>query len=64
MYFAVGPKPELLHGSLVNGIPNAFLTAYEEAFGEPPKSFPTSRILEELLRSKITEPLLAPSDPQ
>ena len=64
MYFAVGPKPELLHGSLVNGIPNAFLTAYEEAFGEPPKSFPTSPILEEILRFKITEPLLTPSDPQ
>jgi class 3 adenylate cyclase len=64
MYFAIGPKPELLHGSLVNGIPNAFLTAYEEAFGEPPKSFPSAQVLEELMRFKISEPLLAPSDPQ
>ncbi len=31
MYFALSPKLELL-------------TAYEKAFGEPPRSFPTSRL--------------------
>jgi class 3 adenylate cyclase len=31
MYFAVGPKPD-------------FFTAYQNAFGEPPRSFPTSSI--------------------
>jgi len=40
MYFAVSPKPELLQGPVVDGIPEAFRKAYEDAFGEPPKSFP------------------------
>ncbi len=32
MYFALGPKPD-------------FFTAYQNAFGEPPRSFPTSQTL-------------------
>jgi class 3 adenylate cyclase len=40
MYFAVGPKVELRQGPIVNGVPEAFRTAYEKAFGEPPRSFP------------------------
>jgi hypothetical protein len=40
MYFAVGPKRALLQGPLINGIPEGFLTAYESAFGEPPRAFP------------------------
>jgi len=40
MYFAVNPRPELLQGPVVDGIPEAFRKAYEEAFGEAPKAFP------------------------
>ena len=32
MYFAIGPKPD-------------FFTTYQNAFGEPPRSFPTAQIL-------------------
>jgi class 3 adenylate cyclase len=63
MYFACNPKLELLEGPLINGVPAAFFTAYEKAFGEPPRSFPTSETLEEL-RSTVAEPLVAPSEPK
>jgi len=53
MYFAVGPKLELLQGALVNGVPQAFLSAYEKAFGEAPKSFPTALVLDELLQTRL-----------
>jgi adenylate cyclase len=57
MYFAVGPKLELLEGPVVDGIPGAFFTAYEKAFGEAPRSFPASETLAEMLKV----PLLAPN---
>jgi class 3 adenylate cyclase len=44
MYFALGPKRELLQGAMRNGIPDAFYTAYQQAFGEPPKAFPASEV--------------------
>jgi class 3 adenylate cyclase len=52
MFFAVGPKPELLQGPLVNGIPEAFRAAYEKAFGELPRSFPTTAVLDELTQNE------------
>ena len=48
MFFAVGPKPELLQGPLIDGVPEAFRKAYENAFGEPPKSFPVSALPSDL----------------
>jgi class 3 adenylate cyclase len=48
MFFAVGPKPELLQGPLIDGVPEAFRKAYENAFGEPPKSFPASALPSDL----------------
>jgi class 3 adenylate cyclase len=61
MYFAVGPKEDLLRGETVNGIPEAFRAAYEQAFGEPPKSFPAAAVLEELMNSRFE---VTPSDPK
>jgi class 3 adenylate cyclase len=40
MYFALRLKPELLAGPLIDGIPQAFRTRYEQAFSRPPRSFP------------------------
>ena len=61
MYFAVGPKAELVQGSLVNSVPAAFREAYEKAFGEAPRSFPSESLLEELLKTRLAT---APSDPK
>jgi class 3 adenylate cyclase len=58
MFFAVGPKPELLHGPVVDGIPQAFRAEYEKAFGESPRSFPSAATLEQMQR----QPLVAPGD--
>ncbi len=61
MYFAVGPKEDLLQGAAVNGVPEAFRAAYEKAFGESPRSFPSAAVLEELLHTRLT---VAPSEPK
>jgi class 3 adenylate cyclase len=61
MYFAVGPKAELLQGALVGGVPSAFRIAYEKAFGEPPRSFPAESVLEDLLNTPLAG---APSEPK
>ncbi len=61
MFFAIGPKLELLHGPLVNGVPEAFHAAYQKAFGESPRSFPTAVMLDELPNMRLA---VAPSDPQ
>ena len=41
MHFALGVKPELLEGPLIDGVPAAFRAAYEAAFAQPPRAFPT-----------------------
>jgi hypothetical protein len=61
MYFAIGPRTDLLQGPLVDGIPEAFRTAYEKAFGEPPRSFPSEAMLEELLNARLA---VTPSNPK
>jgi len=61
MYFAVGPKLELLQGPLVNGVPQAFFSAYEKAFGEAPKSFPAASVMDELLQTRLAA---VPSEPK
>ena len=61
MYFAVGPKAELLQGALVDGVPSAFSMAYEKAFGEPPRSFPAESVLDDLLNTRLAG---APSKPK
>ncbi|MGC2662214.1 MAG: adenylate/guanylate cyclase domain-containing protein [Bryobacteraceae bacterium] len=40
MYFAVGPRPELMTGEIIDGIPAAFRERYESEFGVAPRSFP------------------------
>jgi class 3 adenylate cyclase len=41
MYFALGPLPDLLHGDVVDGIPDAFRRRYSAEFGIAPRSFPS-----------------------
>jgi class 3 adenylate cyclase/streptogramin lyase len=41
MYFAIGPLPDLLHGSVVDGIPDGFRRRYQAEFGVTPRSFPS-----------------------
>jgi class 3 adenylate cyclase len=53
MYFAVGPKFDLLQGPVVDGVPEAFRSAYEKAFGEAPRSFPAASVLDELLQTRL-----------
>ena len=62
MFFALWPKVELLQGATVDGIPEAFRAAYEKAFGEPPRSFPSSDVLDELLNVRVGGD--TPSDPK
>jgi class 3 adenylate cyclase len=45
MYFALSPKHALLQGPSINGVPEEFFTAYQKAFGEPPRSFPAPQTL-------------------
>ncbi len=59
MFFAIGPRTELLQGEVVDGIPEAFRIAYEKAFGEAPRSFPIAAVLEDCLQARLT---VAPSD--
>ncbi len=62
MYFAVGPKLDLLQGAIVNGVPAAFRAAYEKAFGESPRSFPAPAVLDEFLNVRVA--VITPSEPQ
>jgi class 3 adenylate cyclase len=64
MYFALGPKLDLIQGSVNDAVPDAFRTEYEKAFGEPPRSFPSSSVLHELLGSTLVGPVdsTGPSD--
>jgi hypothetical protein len=48
MYFALRPRPEVLAGPLVDGVPEAFRAKYEQAFSTPPKSFPDIALFAEL----------------
>ncbi len=47
MQFALGPKPELLRGPVVEGIPTAFREKYEAAFHRTPKAFPEFLLVRE-----------------
>lgn len=41
MYFALGPHSDLLHGEVVDGVPEAFRQRYHAEFGVAPRSFPS-----------------------
>jgi class 3 adenylate cyclase len=40
MYFAVGPRLDLIQGETLDGIPENFRQQYEAEFGVSPRSFP------------------------
>ncbi len=61
MYFAIGPKTELMQGPTVEGVPQVFRDAYEKAFGEAPKSFPAAELLDEWLQARMA---VGPSEPK
>ncbi len=49
MQFAIGPKPELLRGPIVDGIPAAFREQYKAAFHHSPRAFPEFLLVSEAL---------------
>jgi class 3 adenylate cyclase len=47
MHFALAPRSELLQGPVVDGIPAAFRSRYEAAFGALPRAFPAFLLVSE-----------------
>lgn len=46
MYFALGLKPELVEGPLLDGMPVAYRNRYEQVFSNPPRAFPDLAVCE------------------